>query len=38
MQLDRWAFGSHNAWADPTTGLVVRKWQPFNGLEVFTPN
>ena len=22
----------------PTMGLVVRKWQPFNGLEVFTPN
>ena len=22
----------------PTMVLVVRKWQPFNGLEVFTPN
>ena len=34
---DEVAFGPHHVWTDPTTGLMVRMWQPFNGLEVFTP-
>ena len=37
MKLDPWAFGPHHVWTDPTAGLVVRMWQPFNGLEVSTP-
>lgn len=35
--LDHWAFGPHHAWTDPRTGLIVRMWQPFNGLQVFEP-
>ena len=37
LKLDHWAFGPHHVWTDPATGLVVRMWQPFNGLQVFTP-
>merc|ERR1712086_1096513 len=37
MKLDHWAFGPHHAWTDPATGLIVRMWQPFNGLQIFTP-
>jgi len=37
MVLDHWAFGPHHAWTDPATGLIVRMWQPFNGLQVFEP-
>jgi len=35
--MDHWAFGPHHAWVDPATGLIVRMWQPFNGLQIFTP-
>lgn len=35
--LDHWAFGPHHAWTDPETGVIVRMWQPFNGLQVFEP-
>lgn len=35
--LDHWAFGPHHAWTDPHTGLIVRMWQPFNGLQIFEP-
>jgi len=37
MTLDHWAFGPHHAWLDPETGVIVRMWQPFNGLQVFEP-
>jgi hypothetical protein len=37
MVLDHWAFGPHHAWTDPANGLIVRMWQPFNGLQVFEP-
>jgi len=37
MELDHWAFGPHHAWTDPSTGLIVRMWQPFNGLQIFEP-
>ena len=33
--LDHWAFGPHHLWSDPTTGDIVRMWQPFNGLQVY---
>jgi len=35
--LDHWIYGPHHVWSDPATGLVVRMWQPFNGLQVFPP-
>lgn len=35
--MDHWAFGPHHAWTDPATGLIIRMWQPFNGLQVFGP-
>jgi len=35
--LDHWAFGPHHAWTDPSTGLIVRMWQPYNGLQIFEP-
>jgi hypothetical protein len=37
MTLDHWAFGPHHAWTDPSNGLIVRMWQPFNGLQIFEP-
>lgn len=37
MLLDHWAYGPHHAWTDPETGIIVRMWQPFNGLQVFEP-
>jgi len=33
--LDHWAYGPHHAWSDPSSGLIVRMWQPFNGLQIF---
>jgi len=35
--LDHWAFGPHHAWTDRETGLIVRMWQPYNGLEILEP-
>jgi len=35
--LDHWAFGPHHAWTDGDTGLIVRMWQPYNGLQIFAP-
>ena len=37
LKLGGWAFGPHHVWTNPTTGLVVRMWQLFNRLQVFTP-
>ena len=37
MELDHWAFGPHHAWTNPATGVIVRMWQPFNGLQIFEP-
>jgi hypothetical protein len=37
QELDHWAFGPHHAWTDPATGVIVRMWQPFNGLQIFEP-
>ena len=37
LELDHWAFGPHHAWTEPSTGVIVRMWQPFNGLQVFPP-
>jgi len=35
--MDHWAFGPHHAWTDPSTGIIIRMWQPYNGLQVFEP-
>merc|ERR1719277_1188299 len=35
--LDHWIFGPHHAWTNPQTGIIVRMWQPFNGLQIFPP-
>lgn len=35
--LDHWIYGPHHAWTDPQTGIMVRMWQPWNGLQVFEP-
>lgn len=37
MTLDHWIAGPHHFWTDIDTGIVVRMWQPFNGLEVIDP-
>merc|ERR1712151_106080 len=37
MKLEHWAFGPHHVWTAPETGRIVRMWQPFNGLQIFTP-
>jgi hypothetical protein len=35
--VDHWVKGPHHVWVDVDTGLIIRMWQPFNGLEVFDP-
>merc|ERR1712241_1289627 len=35
--LDHWIYGPHHAWTNPQTGIIVRLWQPFNGLQIFPP-
>jgi len=35
--LDHWAYGPHHAWTNPQTGIIVRMWQPFNGLQILPP-
>jgi len=37
MTLDHWSYGPHHVWTVPTTGSIIRMWQPFNGLQVM-PN
>jgi len=37
MTLDHWVYGPHHVWTVPTTGSIIRMWQPFNGLQVM-PN
>lgn len=37
MTLDHWAMGPHHAWTAPESGILVRMWQPWNGLQVFEP-
>ena len=34
MTLDHWNYGPHHVWTVPTTGSIIRMWQPFNGLQV----
>jgi hypothetical protein len=36
--VDHWIKGPHHVWTDVATSKVVRLYQPFNGLEVFTPS
>lgn len=36
MVLDHFVKGPHHIWMDPATGLPVRAWQPFNGLQVYS--
>jgi len=35
QEMDHWAFGPHHLWTNPTTGAIIRMWQPFNGLQVY---
>ena len=32
---DHWAKGPHHFWIDVATNLMVREWQPFNGLQTY---
>jgi len=32
---DHWTKGPHHFWVDVKTNLMVRGWQPFNGLNVY---
>jgi len=34
--LNHFAFGPHHVWTNTESGDIVRAWQPFNGLQVFT--
>jgi hypothetical protein len=36
--VDHWIKGPHHVWTDVATGNLIRLYQPFNGLEVFTPS
>jgi hypothetical protein len=33
--LNHFAWGPHHVWALPGSGIIMRMWQPYNGLEVF---
>lgn len=33
--LNHFAWGPHHVWALPSSGTIMRMWQPYNGLEVF---
>ena len=33
---DHWVKGPHHFWMEVSTGLMLREWQPFNGLQVGT--
>lgn len=32
---DHWAKGPHHFWIDVATNLMIREWQPFNGLQTY---
>eukprot|EP00756_Hemistasia_phaeocysticola_P041977 Hpha_TRINITY_DN16944_c1_g1::TRINITY_DN16944_c1_g1_i4::g.54036::m.54036 len=32
---DHWVSGPHHFWMDVATGLMVREWQPFNGMNIY---
>lgn len=32
---DHWVKGPHHFWIDVATNLMVREWQPFNGLQTY---
>lgn len=32
---DHWVKGPHHFWIDVSTNLMVREWQPFNGLQTY---
>lgn len=34
---DHWSKGPHHFWIDVNTNLMVRGWQPWNGLNVYVP-
>jgi len=34
--LNHFGFGPHHVWTDLATGDILRAWQPYNGLQVFT--
>eukprot|EP00455_Lapot_gusevi_P018531 TRINITY_DN2012_c0_g1_i6.p2 TRINITY_DN2012_c0_g1~~TRINITY_DN2012_c0_g1_i6.p2 ORF type:complete len:151 (-),score=64.02 TRINITY_DN2012_c0_g1_i6:92-544(-) len=34
--VDHYVKGPHHLWVDVSTGLPIRAWQPFNGLQVYS--
>ena len=34
---DHWVKGPHHFWIEVSTNLMLREWQPFNGLQVKSP-
>ena len=32
---DHWVKGPHHFWIDVATNLMIREWQPFNGLQTY---
>jgi len=35
MVADHWVKGPHHFWVEVATNLMVREWQPFNGLQTY---
>jgi len=33
-EVDHWSFGPHHFWTIPQTGVTIRSWQPYNGLQL----
>jgi hypothetical protein len=34
-EVDHWSFGPHHFWTIPQTGVMVRSYQPYNGLQIW---
>ena len=34
--VDHWIKGPHHIWKDVETGKMIRAWQPYNGLQIFS--
>lgn len=37
MELNHFMKGPHHLWSDTVTGIIVRMYQPWNGLQVYDP-
>ena len=36
VELDHWANGPNHVWTYPESGQILRTWNPFKGLSIYT--